>query len=74
MENEYGEEYQIAYDRGYRQGSDEGYETGYEDARQDLEERIRRLWAETITLNARIDYVVRMLDQVKGGLDDYGPE
>lgn len=47
---------------GYNQGKKEGIEMGYQTAFEDLEPRIAKMWAEIQTLNARIDYLNKVLE------------
>ena len=60
--NDFDSGYLIGWDEGRYQGIDEGYSR----AVNDYEPRIAKLWAELQTLNARIDYLSKVLDGKTG--------
>lgn len=56
-----------SYDLGYAHGWEEGRYQGYADAAIELEEdfskRAAKMWVEVQTLNARINYLTKVLDK-----------
>ncbi len=48
---------------GYQQGLSEGYADGYQAAERDYQDRLAKYWAELQTLNARIDYLEKKLNE-----------
>lgn len=54
--------YTVGYSIGFDDGKNFGYTKGYQDAEQDLEPRLGKYWAELQTLNARVDYLTKVLN------------
>ena len=55
--NDFDNWYEEGYTTGWLEGRHIGYSEGYSDAVNDYEPRIRKLYAEMVTLNARIDFL-----------------
>lgn len=53
------DDYGYGYDAGYHDGREDGYAQGWADAEHHYEERIARLNAEFLTLQARIAVLER---------------
>jgi flagellar biosynthesis/type III secretory pathway protein FliH len=50
------------YSIGFAEGRREGYDLGYIACTEEYEARFSKMWAELQTLNARIDYFERALE------------
>lgn len=53
--------YEAGYGVGFDEGRLEGYSQGYLDSTHDFDHRLSKYWAELHTLNARVDYLEKIL-------------
>ncbi len=62
MLQDYNDGYCVGWEEGRQSGLQEGYNEAYEDLVELYEKRIKALYTELQTLNARVDYLNKKLD------------
>lgn len=66
------DQFEVGYNNGFdegrmlgqKEGYKDGYEDGYRDCQAEYEKRMQKFYVELKELNARVDYLNKLIDEV----------